>query len=149
MYHSIDFSVPGTNPPNWRNTWTHWHLISSSKPQIPIFGVSTNLIEAPGIPGWIDLTEATFEDDPRQSSSCTGKFEFIVDNDHENFMTIKTEMLSYLHGRYLLMRLVDDDPDWVYNGRFGVGEWKTGPNNSKVSITYSLIPLAIYVGSNN
>lgn len=144
MYHSIDFSVPNSDPVNWRNTWIHWHLIPSGKPQIPIFGILPNLVEAPGIPGWIDLTDTTFGH-AAKSSSCTGKFDFIVDNDHEDFVSIKTNMLSFLHGRFLLMRLVDDYPHYAYYGRFNVGQWKTGANNSTVSISYSLFPRTIIV----
>ena len=119
------------------NTWEDWHLIPSSRPSIVPPPVVTKYIEIPGSDGVIDLSEyltgkATY-------GARNGSLSFVVDNDHESWETIRQNMINYLHGKKVKMRL-EDDPYYFYEGRFTVGNWESGADHSSISITYNLDP---------
>lgn len=136
MYHSIEFGD--------KNTWEDWHLIPTSRPVVSPPSPKTQAVEIPGANGQIDMTEA-LTGYPLYSNR-TGSFEFIVVNDtyslveyHEDWAEVYSEISNYLHGRKMKM-VLEDDPDWYYEGRFAVNSWKSGDHFSNITIDYNVEP---------
>ena len=133
--HSITFtSLDGTVS---KNTWTEWHLIPTSRPTVSVPGAQNKFVEIPGMDGSYDISDYLRADVAYTDRS--GTFEFVVDNDHEDWLTIYQSLLMFLHGQRLRMTLVDDD-GWYYEGRFTVNEWKSDKVRSAVSISYRVAP---------
>lgn len=141
MYHSITFG-DGTldSKGNFagKNTWDDWHLIPSSRPTVAQAPPQTNYISIPGREdGPIDMTE--YLTGGIVYGQRSGSFEFLVDNDHEYWETIRSKMAAYLHGK--TMKIVfEDEPGFYYEGMFKVPTWTREQWNSKVTIEYTLNP---------
>ena len=130
MYHSITFGN--------KNTWDDWHMAPSSRPAISPPAVRTNYVDVPGANGQIDFTEA-LRGFPTYKSR-EGSIEFIVLHEYWNsWVDTYHTIMSYLHGKKMQM-ILEDDPDYYYEGRFSVNNWKSDPNYSKITIDYTLDP---------
>lgn len=133
MYHSITFQDLSGNS---RNTWTDWHLIPSSRPVVAQAGVSSTFTEIPGRKdGPIDNSKLLTG--KLQYSNRSGSFEFLVDNDHEYWETIRSKIVEFLHGKRMRV-ILEDDPDYYYEGRVSLNEWRSESWNSRVTIAYML-----------
>lgn len=124
------------------NTWSDWHLIPSSRPSVAHPSIVTRFVEVPGADGMLDLT--TFLTGRPNYGQRQGNLQFIVDNDHENWETIRMKIANTLHGKRLKMRLMDD-PGYYYEGRFTVGNWEPGSDHSRIQITYNLEPYKLRI----
>lgn len=135
MYHSIIFGD--------KNTWADWCLIPSSRPVFAPPKPKTKFVDIPGGDWHLDLSTVLTGD--VAYSARTGSIEFIVDNglysDYraEHWHLLYSEILDYLHGRYLKATL-EDDLGYYYEGRFTVNQWKSDPENSKITIDYTVNP---------
>lgn len=130
MYHSITFD-------NDKNTWDDWFLIPTSRPVINPPEVKTNYVEIPGSNKVLDLTE-TLTSGPMYKYR-EGSIEFIVDNDHKSWASLYTEIMEYLHGKKR-KAILEDDPNYYYEGRFAVNQWKSESYYSKITLDYYLFP---------
>lgn len=149
MYHSITFGDGSLYPADYSviekrgqfagvNTWEDWHLIPSSRPTVAQAGVSTNFVEIPGRrKGPVDMSEYLTNDIIYTQRS--GSFEFYVDNDHEYWETIRSKIAAFLHGKSMKMCL-EDDPNYYYEGRFSLNEWRSESWNSMIVINYVVGP---------
>lgn len=135
MYHSIIFGD--------KNTWADWYLFPSSRPLFNPPSPKTKFIDIPGADGQLDLSEVLTGD--VAFSNRTGTIEFIVDNGQlsdykaENWIHLYSEIMEYLHGKYL-RAFLEDEPEFYYEGRFTVNQWKSDPHNSKIVIEYNVAP---------
>lgn len=126
-----------------KNTWDDWHLIPSSAPVVAQAGVSTNFVDIPGrTDGPIDMS--TYLTGRIIYGARSGSFQFIVDNDHEGWESIRRKIADFLHGQRMKMCL-EDDPGFYYEGRFSLNEWRIEASNSTVSINYALGPYKYYI----
>ena len=138
MEHSITFGEISGNRIVGRNTWSDWHLIPSSRPVVAQAGVSTSYVDIPGRKdGPRDATENLVNRVVYGQRS--GSFEFLVENDHEYWETLRMKIAGYLHGKSMKMCL-EDDPEYYYEGRFSLSEWKSESWNSKITINYAVKP---------
>ena len=120
-----------------KNTWTDWFLIPGSRPVFNPPKPKTHYLDIPGADGSIDLSESltrcpVFND-------REGTMDFIVDNGHKEWNELYSEIMDYLHGRTMKARLADD-PEYYYEGRFSVNEWRSEESNSVISIDYRVSP---------
>ena len=129
MYHSITYGE--------KNTWDDWHLIPSSRPVFNPPSTKTQYVDLPGGNGQIDLTEALTGYPVYENR--TGSHEFYVENGYKEWDELYSEIMNYLHGKYMEASL-EDDPDYVYVGRFEVNEWKSDKWNSVITIDYNVYP---------
>lgn len=145
MYHSITFG-DGTLYPKGHekegqfagvNTWEDWHLIPPERPSIASPGVSTNFVDIPGRDGTIDMTN--FLTGRPLYGDRSGSWDFYVDNDHEYWETIRMKIMTFLHGKRMKI-VLEDDPEWYWEGRFAMDNWRSEPSNSKITINYVLAP---------
>ena len=126
-------------PHDDRNTWNNWHLIPTSRPTFSMPSQKTNSIEIPGTDGAIDLSYAltkypTF-------SNREGSFEFIVENDFKPWNVLYSEIAAFIHGQRLRC-VLEDDPEYYYEGRFWIESWNSNNNGtySTITIGYSVNP---------
>ena len=133
MYHSITFS----NQNGEKNTWDDWHLIPASRPVFNPPKPKTLFVDIPGANGHLDLSESVSGEVVYEAR--TGSMEFIVDNGHREWHELYSEIMNYLHGRSTKATL-EDDPDYYYEGRFTINQWKSDPHNSRITIDYTVGP---------
>ena len=135
MYHSIIFGD--------KNSWADWYLIPSSRPVFNPPTPKTKFVDIPGADWHLDMSTVLTGDIAYEAR--TGSFEFIVDNGQlsdykaERWHLLYSEILDYLHGQ-LSKAVLEDDPGFYYEGRFTVNQWKSDPNNSKITIDYNVRP---------
>lgn len=138
MYHSITFGD--------KNTWDDWHLVPASRPTFSMPPLQERYVDIPGLNGPVDLTEA-ITGYPVYGNR-TGSFEFIVMNDwYDSDGTLTrgkwqerySEIANYLHGRSMKAWL-EDDPEYYYEGRFKLAEWRSEKDYSRISIEYNVGP---------
>ena len=145
MYHSITFGDGSLYPSGHEkegqfmgtNTWDDWHLIPAERPSIASPGVSTSFVEIPGRDGAIDMS--TFLMNRPIYGSRSGSWDFYVDNGHEYWETIRLKMMTFLHGKRFKI-VLEDDPNWYWEGRFAVDSWRSEPSNSRIQINYQIDP---------
>lgn len=140
--HSIHFSATTETDKMGRligqNTWSSWHLIPTTRPSVAPPSFSPKMIDIPGREdGPIDASE--YLTGSPSYGSRTGSWEFYVDNDHENWVSIYQNMLYYLHGKRMNCML-DDDRGYYYKGRFTVTQYNSDKSNSRIQIGYTLEP---------
>lgn len=142
--HSITFGE--------KNTWEDWHLIPSSRPVFSPPQPNIRLLNIPGKSGSLDVTDVF---GPVVYADRTGSFEFYVDhetkfpNDYKDekkagktwasWVECYQEVLEYIHGSKL-QAILSDDPDYYYEGRFSINEWRSNPNFSTIVINYTVQP---------
>lgn len=135
MYHSIIFSTPDGSIT--RNTWEDWYLIPTSRPVFSPPVIKQTTVELPGRDGHLDISEIvtgypTF-------SNRSGSIEFLVDNGHAEWFEIYTMVSDFLNGK-MLKAVLEDDPDYYYEGRFIVEGWASSKNNSTITFKYDVSP---------
>lgn len=159
MYHSVDISVVGSN--KTYNTYKDFLLVPTSTPVISPPSVKTKTIDIPGANGSIDLTEALT---PYPTyNNRTGSLEFALLNDRLEYYTryknvhgikennifdsskawsaIYSDILNKIHGRSCDL-ILEDDPNWFYEGRLALNSWKSS-NDGKwpiITFDYNLQP---------
>ena len=145
MYYSIDFGDFDANDNfvSQANTWEDWHLIPSSRPTIVTPQPKTNLVKIPGRSGSLDLSNYLYGTHPVYGPR-TGTLEFYVANDIEPWMDIRRKIAAVLHGKRIKM-VLEDEPEYYYEGRFKFSVWNSGNGHSTVSIEYQLDPFKYLV----
>lgn len=149
-YHSLIFDTVATlnsqthtfGGPDSKNTWNDWHLIPSKRPTVASPGVETNMVQIPGRSGSLDMSE--YLTGGIVYGDRSGSWEFIVDNDHERWVTIKDKIMEYLHGKHLFV-VLEDDPNFYYEGRFTLNEWRSEAVCSSIVINYVLGPYKTHI----
>lgn len=130
MYHSVTFGS--------KNTWDDWHLVSASRPKIAMPAVKSKWVDIPGTDGQMELYRRIYGVPLYENRE--GTLEFVVhDYGHRTWSELYSEIAMYLHGQPMTL-VLEDDPDYYYEGVMSVGEWKSGAYASSISINYKLRP---------
>lgn len=129
MYHSITFGD--------KNTWDDWRLVPASRPLFNPPSQKTKVIDIPGGDGVIDLSQALTGYPIYQNR--TGSIEFIVMNDFRAWQVAYSDIMDYLHGQNM-RAVLEDDPEYFYEGRFTVNVWKSEKDWSRITIDYDVNP---------
>lgn len=130
MYHSISFGE--------KNSWVDWHLIPSSRPAFSPPKPDIKLLSIPGKSGSLDVTEIM--DKQVVYADRTGSFEFFVDHEQwSSWVEAYRTVMNYLHGQKM-QAVLEDDPDYYYEGRFSVNQYKSNQNWSSIVIDYVANP---------
>lgn len=129
MYHSITFGD--------KNTWDDWHLIPSSRPVINPPSKKKNIVDIPGADGSLDLSDVVSGGPVFENRS--GSIEFIAENGFRSWNELYSEIMNYLHGKKTKM-ILEDDPDYYYDGAFDVSNWNSGSQYSTITIEYDVKP---------
>lgn len=129
MYHSITFGE--------KNTWDDWRLIPSSRPLFNPPAQKVKTLDIPGGNGVLDLSTALSGYPVYQNR--TGSFEFIVMNDFKPWHMAYSDIMDYLHGQ-TMRAILEDDPEYFYEGRFTINAWRSEKDWSRIVIDYSVGP---------
>lgn len=129
MYHSITFGD--------KNTWDDWRLIPSSRPVFNPPAQKVKTLDIPGGDGLIDLSQALTGYPVYQNR--TGSIEFYVMNDFKPWQNAYSDIMDYLHGQ-TMRAILEDDPEYYYEGRFTINTWKSEKDWSKIVFDYSVAP---------
>ncbi len=129
MYHSVTFGD--------KNTWDDWRLVPSSRPLFDPPAQKVKTLDIPGGDGVIDLSQALTGYPVYQNR--TGSMEFIVMNDFKPWQTAYSDIMDYLHGQ-TMRAVLEDDPEYFYEGRFAVNAWKSEKDWSRIVIDYDVGP---------
>ena len=141
MYHSIAFGN--------KNTWNDFHLVPSSKPIILPPEVKTKIVDIPGGDGVIDLTESLTGHPVFGNRAGSITFIIVDDftylmNEHVSWEESYQKLLSYIHGRKMKM-VLEDDPEWYYEGRFTVVDPKQYRAYSGITVEFDVGPYKWYL----
>ena len=90
-------------------------------------------LDIPGGDGVIDLSQALTGYPVYQNR--TGSIEFIVMNDFKPWHMAYSDIMDYLHGQ-TMRAILEDDPEYFYEGRFTVNAWKSEKDWSRLVIDY-------------
>ena len=145
MYHSINFELISErgNEHKKFNTYEHFGLVPTVLPVIPPPSVKTHTIEIPGTNGTVDLTSSLTPYILYQNRS--GSFDFVLVSEWYDWPTVYSKLMNYLHGHKAKI-ILEDDPNWYYEGRFAINSWNPGQAmNPTVSIDYDLYPYKVSV----
>lgn len=106
--------------------------------------VQTRFIEVPGMDGRLDVTEAldgTIHYDDRDYSQkyldVVGRIQM-----HDRYSALQ----NFIHGKHLRM-ILDDDPNWYYEGRFEIGSPSPQDYKNTLKIEASLRPFKYSINS--
>lgn len=94
-------------------------------------------MDIPGGDGVIDLSQALTGYPVYQNR--TGSIEFIVMNDFKPWHMAYSDIMDYLHGQ-TMRAILEDDPEYFYEGRFTVNAWKSEKDWSRLVIDYDVGP---------
>lgn len=133
MYHSITFGD--------KNTWDDWHLVPNSRPLFLPPEQKVQTIDIPGGDGVIDLSESLTRYPIYNNRKGSIDFHVIVDDGYGSWATRYSEIMDYLHGR-IRKAILEDDPEFYYEGRFTVSKWdsKNDGTGSIITIGYDVGP---------
>jgi len=118
------------------HTWRDWRIVPTSRPVFNPPDPKIVMIDIPGSDDVIDVTETLTGQ--VHYNRRKGSWEFLVQNKLE-WSEVYSMILDFLHGQNL-KAVLDDDPQYYYQGRFSVNEWKSDPMNSKIVIDYNADP---------
>jgi len=110
---------------------------------IPPATPKTNYIDIPGGDGSIDLTEAHGEI-KYKNRECTFVFTVSPDDDL-TFEERKMKVSTALNGVRCKI-ILDKDPNWYYNGRCTINEYKQDKNLLQITITATAEPYKYKLG---
>ena len=144
-YHSMTFTYASEwDDDNKKhgtiNTWDDWHLVPTSRPVFQQGEPKTTYIDIPGADGHIDLTEVLTGYPTYQNRE--GSVEFIVMNGYRQVWAAGfSKFANWLHGKKIRV-VLDDDPDYFYEGRFKLTNWNSNNDGtwSNVTLDYNLKP---------
>jgi hypothetical protein len=120
------------------NTWTDWYLAPTERPSIQPPSFEYQTIEVPGRDGLLDVSSA-LSGYPVYGNR-EGSIDFLIHPDSPyTWSETLSKVSNYLHGQKRKVFL-EDDPAYLYEGRFKVLSFSTGDNYSTISIDYTLQP---------
>lgn len=120
------------------HSWNDWKLVRQSK-EIGFPTPKTNVIDIPGTNGSLDLTEALTGTVVYKNRTL--KFTFVT-TEHlsgKGWADLISTIAAALHGLRLNI-VLDDDPDWTYNGRCTIDEFSTSQALQTITITCDCDP---------
>ena len=136
MYHSVTIGT--------KNTYSDWFLISDGRPIIVPPSTKDNLVEIPGASGSLDLSQLLTGYPLYGNREGSIKFHVLNEKPY-TWHDLYQEILAYLHGKRLQL-ILEDDPDYYYEGVFKVNEWVSNNDGtwSDITIGYILDPYKYY-----
>lgn len=132
-FHSITFKTDTES----KNSWIDWHLVPTSRPVIAPPKKKTTTVDIPGADGVLDLSEVV-AGKPTYNNR-TGTIEFLVQNGFKPWAEMYSTVMNYLNGTKKKM-ILNDDPDYYYEGIIIVSNWVSEQHYSKITIEYDLYP---------
>ena len=134
-----------------KNTWESWHLIPEARPTLPPPPQKTKIAEIQNEDGDVDLSWSTkpYPIFGKREGSFNFIYNPLVQMLHKAYKpwnALYSEILEFIHGKNLRM-VLEDDPEYYYEGRFWVSSWdsKTDGSGSGITIAYSVMPYKVSI----
>ena len=153
-YHSISIGDIA-HPNQMKNTWDDWHIVPSSRPLINPPSPRLSFASLVGGDGSMDLTTSLTSSPTYGNRS--GSWEFIVINPDQlpsatpivnDWAYRFSDIMAFVHGKAHHI-ILNDDPDFYYEGRLAVTSWASEPGNSVITIAYNLDPYKRSISNSN
>lgn len=120
-----------------KHSYWDWGLILTEYPTVSPPKPKTKIVEIPSADGHIDLSEALTGKIHYECREITCKY--VLADQRENWPTLYSEMLNYLHGKRLKI-VLDNDPNYFYTGRVEISEWTPGENVAEITMLATVAP---------
>ena len=120
-----------------KNSLTDWGIYLKNRPSISPPEPKTSYIEIAGRDGDIDATESltgyvNYHD-------RTIEMEFTIIDPREFWSEKYSEIMDYMHGKSMRI-IMDEAPDYYYEGRITVGTWDSERKKSTLPISAKVYP---------
>ena len=122
--HSLYFfrgDVEDLDISNAVNTFSDWHIVPMGRPWIAPPQQKLQVVDIPGINGVLDYSNSLTK--YPVFGNRTGTIKFAVLNGVTDWVTAYTKILRFLQGVNVKM-IMEDDPEYFYEGRVYVDEWR-------------------------
>lgn len=119
-----------------KHTYTDFNMIPKSKITFNPPSVKSQYIDITGANGRLDYTQLLTGNIAYDNR--IGTIEFVVLTP-SSYASVYSQLLAYFHGKETRV-ILDDDPNYYYQGRFFVNQWKSQEGASTIAIDYSLDP---------
>lgn len=131
-----------------KNSWDEWGLMPVREGRIELLPpeVKTEYVEVAGAESDLDMSEVLTGYPTYKNRTGSLKFRFF-----DNGIPVRTrytKLKNYLHGRSM-RAVVEDDPEYYYEGRFAVGklEYAKQGNWADTEISYNVKPYKLELTS--
>lgn len=133
--HSLIITRTDLTPNQSINTWDNWHLIPTSRPLFAPPEQKEMVVDLPGVDGSIDLSNSISGNPIFNDRS--GSFEFMVmtNGSYGQWYERYSDIMNFIHGRPCKI-VLEDDPDWYYEGRIKVSGWTSNSDGSGSTISF-------------
>lgn len=125
QYNVDDSSATASDTYGWPNTWSHtkdrWGVVVTNNDVVNVPKPNTYYVLPPGSSSVIDLSEYIAGHPTYQQRTLT--FDFAFEMDSDLCAPYFSEFLTEYHGKRLQI-VLDNDPNWCYEGRATVGQLK-------------------------
>lgn len=123
------------------NTWTHFHMIPTSRPVFAMPELKSTYVDIPGRDGSLDLTSKLGLPNLPRYGMRKGTWDFLVPATLSRWPNDYQALANAVHG-LTKMVVCDDDPTYYYKGRITIDKWENGTdgNGNKVTLGYTLEP---------
>lgn len=120
-----------------KHTYRDWGLLPTLRPEVSPPEPKITRVNIPGADGALDLTQALTDDVKYKNRKID--FEFLVIGGRERWSMLYSDILDYLHGQ-IMQIVLDEDPEYYYNGRVEVDSWKSNQDTSRIAIVAEVEP---------
>lgn len=137
MYHSLIISG--------KNTYDEWGIVPISRPVVNPPEEKTTYVDLPSSHGDLDYTDLLLGEPPMGKRQ--GSWEFAC-RPGASWAAVYSSIMNYTHCRRHTV-ILEDDPDFLYNGRLFVNSWRSNESRSSIVIDYNLDPFKYSVTSSD
>ena len=134
--HSLTITVAGQTIRTW-DPKNGWYLAPKERPFVASPPVKEEYIDVPGADGSLDYTEVLTNS--VHYGNRTGSWTFLVDNGYAPALEIQSKLLNFMHGRKATV-ILDDEPDYYYEGRLTLDPKFNAKDYNQVVIKYNFSP---------
>ncbi len=120
-----------------KHTYRNWGMLLKSHPIFSPPKPETKLVKVPGSDVVLDLTESLTG--KVHYGIRHGKFEFIVVGGRPKWPAVYAALLNEIHGQKVQI-VLDDDPNYYYQGRVAVDEWASDEVTATIVLTAEVEP---------
>lgn len=120
-----------------KHTYRDWGLLPTLRPEVSPPEPKITRVNIPGADGSLDLTQV-LTDDVKYKNRIID-FEFLVIGGRGRWSMLYSDILDYLHGQSMQI-ILDEDPEYYYNGRVEVDSWKSNQDTSRIALVAEVEP---------
>lgn len=120
-------------------SWDDWKLVLQAQ-DVSIPAPKTNTIDIPGANGSLDLTEALTGSVVYEDRELSFSFQTAEALTQKGWADMISEITTAIHGQRLGI-VLDDDPEWTYNGRCTIDSFTNTSASQSITILCKCNPL--------